>query len=70
MSGTSQTDSTGVAVKLAAVWAGTLFGIQLSDLVLLATLFYTLLQIGIVLYEKIFRPLYIAYQERKNHDWS
>lgn len=50
------TEMGAAAAKLTAVWAGTLFGIQLSDLVLLATLIYTLLQICIIVWEKLIKP--------------
>lgn len=49
-------DVSSAAIKIAAVWTGTLFGLKLSDLVLLATLFYTLLQIGILIADRIVKP--------------
>ena len=51
------TDGAAIAAKLAVVWTGTLFGIKLSDLVLLATLLYTVLQIGIVIWDRIVKPI-------------
>ena len=52
----SHTDGAAVAAKLAVVWTGTFFGIKLSDLVLLATLCYTLLQIGILVWDRVIKP--------------
>lgn len=52
----NQADAAGVVTKVTAVWAGTLFGIQLSDLVLLVTLFYTLIQIGFLIYDRVIKP--------------
>lgn len=41
------------AAKMGAVWTGTVLGMQLSDLVLLATLVYTLLQIYVLIRDKV-----------------
>lgn len=49
-------DVNATALKIAAVWAGTIFGIKLSDLVLIATLIYTVLQIGLVISDRIIKP--------------
>lgn len=43
-------------LKIGAVWAGTIFGIKLSDLVLIATLIYTVLQIGLLISDRIVKP--------------
>lgn len=50
------TEIAGTVTKVTAVWAGTLFGIQLSDLVLLVTLAYTLIQLGFLLYDRVIKP--------------
>lgn len=50
------TEVTAAVAKITAVWAGTLFGIQISDLVLVATLIYTVLQICILVWEKMIKP--------------
>jgi len=44
------------ALKLTAIWAGTIFGIELSHLVLAATLIYTVLQIGLIISDRIVKP--------------
>lgn len=49
-------DINSAAIKIAAVWTGTLYGIKLSDLVLLATLLYTVLQIGVLINDRIVKP--------------
>lgn len=46
--------------KLGVVWAGFFAGIKLGDLVLLATLVYTILQICILVMERIIRPFMAA----------
>lgn len=51
-------------LKIGAVWAGTLFGIKLSDLVLIATLIYTVLQIGLLISDRIVKPWYAARKSR------
>jgi Phage holin T7 family, holin superfamily II len=58
---------TTAVTKVAAVWAGTLFGIQLSDIVLLATLLYTLLQICLLVSEKIIKPWLREYKNMPGH---
>lgn len=42
--------------KLGIVWAGFITGISLSDLVLFATLVYTVLNIGVLVWERIIKP--------------
>lgn len=42
--------------KLGIAWVGFFAGISLSDLALLATLVYTSLQIGILMWEKVIKP--------------
>lgn len=49
-------DVNSTMLKLGAVWAGTIFGIKLSDLVLIATLIYTVLQIGLLISDRIIKP--------------
>ncbi len=59
------TEIPGVAAKLGVIWAGTLWGIKISDLVLLATLLYTILQIGVLVWEKIVKPILAHRREQK-----
>jgi hypothetical protein len=49
--------------KISIVWAGLFAGISLGDVVLVATLIYTLLQIGLAVYERIIRPIRAARAE-------
>lgn len=42
--------------KLGIAWAGFFAGISLSDLVLIATLIYTCIQTGVLIWEKIIKP--------------
>jgi hypothetical protein len=49
-----------VAAKLAVVWTGTIFGMKVSDLVLLATLIYTVLQIGLLLWDRVIKPIWFS----------
>lgn len=57
-------DVNSAALKIAAVWTGTFYGIKLSDLVLLATLLYTVLQIGVLLNDRVIKPWRAARRER------
>ncbi len=57
-------DVNATAMKIAAVWAGTIFGIKLSDLVLIATLIYTVLQIGLMVSDRIVKPWLAARKSR------
>jgi Phage holin T7 family, holin superfamily II len=43
--------------KVGIVWAGLFAGITLGDVVLFATLVYTLLQIVLTVYERIIKPI-------------
>jgi len=61
----SQPETTGNIVgKLGIVWTGFFAGIKLGDLVLLATLVYTVLQIGLLVYERIIKPIRAAREVR------
>ena len=51
--------------KLGIVWTGFLAGIKLGDLVLIATLIYTLLQISVLVMERIIRPFMAAHAAEK-----
>ena len=48
-----QTDGQVATINLTAIWAGTIFGIHLSDLVLIVTLVYTLLQTYVLIRDKL-----------------
>jgi len=52
----TNTDLSTSAIKLTAIWAGTIFGIELSHLVLAATLIYTVLQIGLIISDRVVKP--------------
>ena len=43
--------------KIGIAWAGFFAGIELSDLVLLATLIYTCAQTCVLLWEKVIKPM-------------
>ena len=43
--------------KVGLIWAGLFAGLKLGDVVLMATLVYTVLQIGLTVYERIVRPI-------------
>lgn len=43
--------------KVSIIWAGLFAGIKLGDVVLIATLVYTVLQICLAVYERIIRPI-------------
>jgi len=49
--------------RVGIVWAGLFAGISLGDVVLFATLVYTLLQIGLTVYERIIKPIRAARAE-------
>ena len=49
-----------VVRKLGIVWAGFFAGMSLGDWVLLATLIYTLLQITLLIVERIIKPILAA----------
>lgn len=44
--------------KLGLVWGGLVAGISLGDIVLVATLVYTVLQTGLAVYERIIKPIH------------
>ena len=44
--------------KLSLVWGGLFAGISLGDIVLVATLVYTVLQTGLAVYERIIKPIH------------
>jgi predicted lipid-binding transport protein (Tim44 family) len=55
------TEPLGAALgKVGVVWGGLFMGISLGDVVLLATLVYTLLQIYLLVAERIVKPLLAA----------
>jgi Phage holin T7 family, holin superfamily II len=49
--------------KVSIIWAGLFAGIKLGDVVLIATLVYTLLQIVLAVYERIIKPIRAAHAE-------
>ena len=56
---TSAPESVGsILGKISIVWAGLFAGITLSDVVLFATLIYTVLQICLAVYERIIKPIH------------
>ncbi len=57
-----QSESIGTILgKVSIVWAGLFAGITLGDVVLFATLIYTLLQIALTIYERIVKPWHSAH---------
>ncbi len=54
-----------VVGKLGIVWAGFFAGMSLGDWVLLATLIYTLLQITLLIVERIIKPILAAREVRR-----
>ena len=56
----TNSDVSSAAIKITAIWAGTIFGIELSHLVLAATLLYTLLQIGLIISDRIVKPWLVS----------
>ena len=46
--------------KISIIWAGFFAGITLGDLVLFATLVYTILQTCLLVYERIIKPIMLA----------
>ena len=54
-----------VVGKLGIVWVGFFAGMSLGDWVLLATLVYTLLQITLLIVERIIKPILAAREVRK-----
>jgi hypothetical protein len=54
-----------VVGKLGIAWAGFFAGMSLGDWVLLATLVYTLLQITLLIVERIIKPILAAREVRK-----
>ncbi len=51
--------------KLGVVWAGLFAGISLGDVVLFATLVYTVLQIALLIAERIVKPIMAAREVRR-----
>jgi hypothetical protein len=51
------------ASELGLIWAGTLFGVKISDWVLVATLIYTVLRILELLWDRLAKP-WLAYRAR------
>lgn len=51
--------------KVGIVWAGLFAGIKLGDLVLVATLVYTILQIMMLIVERIIKPILAAREVRR-----
>lgn len=43
--------------KLSVIWTGLFVGIYMTDVVLIVTLIYTVLQIGLTVYERIIKPI-------------
>lgn len=63
---TSAPESVGTILgKVSIIWAGLFAGIKLGDVVLMATLVYTLLQIGLAVYERIIKPLQAVHEAAK-----
>ena len=46
--------------KVSIIWAGLFAGLELGDVVLFATLIYTILQICLAVYERIIKPIRAA----------
>lgn len=51
------------ALNASVVWAGTIYGIQISDLVLLLTGFYTILLIIVLIWDKVLKPIAASRRE-------
>ena len=51
--------------KLGVIWVGLFAGLKLGDLVLIATLVYTLLQTCMLIVERIIKPLWALRAEHK-----
>ena len=63
------TESLGAALgKVGIVWGGLFVGISLGDIVLLATLVYTLLQIYLLVAERIVKPWRARRRIARNSD--
>jgi hypothetical protein len=56
--------------KISIIWAGFFAGITLGDLVLFATLVYTILQTCLLVYERIVKPLMLARATRMATDMN
>lgn len=62
----SAPESTGTILgKLGIAWGGLFAGLTLGDLVLIATLIYTLLQTGLLIVERIIKPILAARRAAK-----
>lgn len=53
------------SLNAAVIWAGTIYGINLSDIVLLLTGIYTILLIIVLVWDKIMKPIAAARREAK-----